>query len=350
MLRIVLRDMPDKPATIKEIAKLLNISVSTVSRALHDHTSIGLTTKQKVKKLAQELNYEPNQAAISFQKGRSYTIGVILPELSESFFSAAISGIEDTANKRNYTVMLAQSHDSEEMERKLVNKMKNQRVDGLLVSTTKYTSSYDHFDTLKQANIPVVFFDRIPSIKNIHSVACNMETGTFEAVNFLLKKGHRAIGMINGPSTLFAAKERREGYINAMSKNRLKFDHSLVVNCDLTEEGAIKAMDDLLNNKRKPTAIVTFNDYIALFAIRYARKLGIKINEDIVFVSYANLPLINYMDHTPMASVEQFPYLQGQKATDILIDLLNKAPDDNNARQAYFNVVVESQLVINDKY
>ena len=341
--------MSEKPATIKEIAKALNISVSTVSRALHDHPSIGITTKMRVKQVAKDLNYEPNQAAILFQKGKSYNIGVILPELSESFFSTAVSGIEDTANKRNYTVLLAQSHDSEETERKLVAKMKNQRVDGMLISISKNTSSYDHFDVFRKANIPVVFFDRIPSIKNIHSVACNMETGTFEAVNFLLKKGHRVIGMINGPTALYATNERKEGYIQALIKNRLKFDPSLLVNCDLTEAGTIKAMDELLNNKRKPTAIVTFNDYVALFAIRYARSRNIVINQELTFVSYANLPLINYMDFVPVASVEQFPYLQGQKATDILIDLLNRANKKDDTKQAYYSIIVESQLVINGK-
>jgi len=341
--------MSEKPATIKEIAKILNISASTVSRALHDHASIGLITKMRVNQLAKELNYEPNQTAINFQQGKSYNIGVILPELSESFFSTAVSGIEDTANKRNYTVLLAQSHDSEEMERKLVAKMKNQRVDGLLISIAKNTSSYDHFEMLTKLNIPVVFFDRIPSIKNVHSVACNMETGTFEAVSFLLKKGHRAIGMINGPATLHASGERKEGYINAMIKNRLKFDPSLLVNCDLTELGTTRAMDELLNNKRKPTAVVTFNDYVALFAIRYARSLNIAINDELTFVSYANLPLINYMDYVPAASVEQFPYIQGQKATDILIDLLNKPNSIDGSKQAYYSVIVESKLVVNNK-
>ena len=341
--------MVKKPTTIKEIAKALNISVSTFSRALHDHPSIGLVTKMRIKQLAKELNYEPNQTAIFFQKGKSYNIGVILPELSEAFFSTAISGIEDTANKRNYTVLLAQSHDSEETERKLVAKMKNQRVDGMLISITKNTSSYDHFDVFRKSNIPVVFFDRIPSIKNIHSVACNMETGTFEAVSFLLKRGHRVIGMINGPTTLYATAERREGYIQALIKNRLKFDPSLLVNCDLTEAGTIGAMQELLCNKRKPTAIVTFNDYVALFAIRYARSQNIVINEELTFVSYANLPLINYMDYVPVASVEQFPYLQGQKATDILIDLLNSPNTKDDAKQAYYTITVESQLVINQK-
>lgn len=335
--------------TIKEIARILNFSVSTVSRALHDHPSIGIVTREKIKKLARELNYEPNQSAIFFQKGKTFTIGVILPELTETFFSVAISAIEDTAYQKNYTVILGQSHDDEQRERQLIEKMKNNRVDGLLVSVAKNTSKYDHFDMLKKYNIPVVFFDRIPPIHDIHYVACNMETGTIEAVSYLLKRGHRAIGMINGPTTLFATNERREGYIKAMVKNRLKFDPSLIVNCDLTEEGTRAALDELMNNKRRPTAVVTFNDYVALFAIKHARDLNLEINKDIEFVSYANLPLINYMDHIPIASVEQFPHLQAQKAAEILLDLLGRKENAIKEQSAYYNSIVESQLVKNIK-
>src|SRR5213083_2139500 len=126
-----------KQPTIKEIAKRLNISVSTVSRALHDHHSIGLQTKMRVQQLAKELNYEPNQTAIFFQQRRTFTVGVILPELSEAFFSSAISGIEDCAYKNNYTVIMGQSHDSEDKEKLLIETMKNHRVDGLLISIAK---------------------------------------------------------------------------------------------------------------------------------------------------------------------------------------------------------------------
>ena len=175
--------MSSKPATIKEIARQLNVSVSTVSRGLHDHPSIGLATRQKIKKLAAELNYEPNQTAIFLQKGSTETIGVILPELSEAFFSTVVNAIEEVANKRNYTVLLAQSHDDEELEKKLIDKMRKHRVDGLLISVGKNTSSYQHFEKLKQLDIPVVYFDRIPAMQNIHYVACNMETGTVAAVN-----------------------------------------------------------------------------------------------------------------------------------------------------------------------
>lgn len=322
---------------------MLNISVSTVSRALNDHSSIGITTKMRVKKLAESLNYEPNQKAIQFLQGKSHTIGVILPELSESFFSAAISGIEEIAYQRNYTVLIAQSHDDAEREKLLVEKMKTQRVDGLLVSVSKTTSTYAHFEVFKKLHIPVVFFDRIPPLKDIHSVASNLESGTYEAVSFLLKKGHRSIGMINGPGTLVASNERKEGYIKAMTANRLKFDPSLILSCDLSEKGTIKVMDAMLNHKRKPTAIVTFNDYVALFAMRHARTLNI---QEMDFVSYANLPIIHYMSEAPVASVEQFPYKQGGKAAEILIDLINKPKNEILAEQAYFNIVIPSELVI----
>jgi len=341
--------MKAKPVTIKEIAKILNVSVSTVSRALHKHPSISVATQLKVQKLANELNYEPNQTAIFFQQGKTYTIGVILPELSEAFFSSAISAIEETAYKRNYTVLLAQSHDDEEMEKQLVEKMKNQRVDGLLVSVAKTTSGFEHFDMLKKYNIPIVFFDRIPPVKNIHYVCCNIETGSIEAVNYLLQKGHRSIGMINGPPTLAASGERKEGYIKAMQKYRLKFDPSLVISCDLTEDGTHAALDILLANKRHPTAIVTFNDYVYLYAVNHAQKLKINLDEGLQFVSYANLPIIKYLNYAPVASVEQFPYLQGQKAADILMDLLAQKEQPSDDVQAYYKVVIESKLIENEK-
>jgi LacI family repressor for deo operon, udp, cdd, tsx, nupC, and nupG len=341
--------MSSKPATIKEIARRLNVSVSTVSRGLHDHPSIGLTTRQKIQKLARELNYEPNQTAIFLQKGSTETIGVILPELSEAFFSTAINAIEEVANQRNYTVLLAQSHDDEELEKKLIEKMRKHRVDGLLISVGKNTSSYQHLENLKQHNIPVVYFDRIPTMANIHYVACNMETGTVAAVNYLLRKGHRSIGLINGPATLLASTERKTGYINALTKNRLKYDPSLVVSCDLTEAGTVIALDELLAGKRNPTAIVTFNDYVALWAIKHARNIGLKVNQHLEFVSYANLPLTNYIEQAPTASVEQFPYLQGQKAADILLDLLQQKKQLHGEQTAFYKIIVESQLVERDQ-
>ncbi|WP_018616867.1 LacI family DNA-binding transcriptional regulator [Segetibacter koreensis] len=337
--------MTFKQPTIKEIAKRLNISVSTVSRALHDHSSIGLRTKMRVRQVANELNYEPNQTAIFFQQRKTFTLGVILPELSEAFFSTAISAIEDTANKHNYTVLLGQSHDQEEREKQIVETMKNHRVDGLIVSISKNTINFDHFEALRKYAIPVVFFDRIPNMPDIHYVACNIQSGSLQAVSYLLNKGHRIIGMINGPDKMMASMQRLEGYLKAIKKHRLKYDPILIVSSDLTKEGTYDAMRQLTTMRRKPTAIVAFNDYVALDAVQYARGQQMKINEDITFVSYANLPLSHYTAFPPAASVEQFPYEQGQKATEILLDLLNKNKDEN-IPPSYNNIIIESKLVI----
>lgn len=341
--------MEQKPITIKEIAKRLNISFSTVSRALHDHPNIGLRTKTRVQQLAKELNYEPNQTAIFFQQRKTFTIGVILPELSEAFFSTSINGIEDTAEKNKYTVLLGQSHDSEEREKKILETMKNHRVDGVIISISKNTENYEHFESLKKFGIPVVFFDRIPKMNDIHYVACNMISGTIQAVLYLINKGHRVIGMINGPEKLFATQERKDGYMQSMTKSRLKFDPSLVVNSDLTLEGTQLAMEELLSSKRKPTAIITFNDYVALDAIRYAQKRKRKINKDICFVSFANLPVSTYSAFPPLASVEQHPYIQGQKATEILVELMNKSKEETPQNEAFYKIIIESQLILHDK-
>ncbi len=337
--------------TITEIAKQLNISVSTVSRALHDHKTIGLRTRMRVQELAKKLNYEPNQTAIFFQQGKTFTLGVILPELSEAFFSAAISGIEDAAHKGNYSVLMGQSHDNVEKEKELIDTMKKHRVDGLLISMAKNTNNYEHFEALQRYNIPVVFFDCVPKMPNIHYVACNMINGTIEAINFLFKKGHRIIGMINGPEKLPATKERLDGYIQAMTKSRLKYDPSLVLNSNLTKKSVCALTEKLLTGKRRPTAIVTFNDYVALDAVQQAQKMKFKINKDICFVSYANLPLTIYTAFPPMASVEQFPYLQGQKATETLIDLLNQKNNElaENTNAIYYKIILESQLMIHNK-
>lgn len=340
--------MSAKLPTIKEIAKQLNISASTVSRALNGHPAIGLRTKTRVQELAKQLNYEPNQTALFFQQRKTYTIGVILPELSEMFFSASISGIEDAAEKRNYTVLLGQSHDDEKREQKIVETMKNHRVDGLIVSISKNTNNYDHFESLKKYDIPVVFFDRIPNMPDIHYVACNMASGTIQAINYLFKKGHRVIGMVNGPERLFASQERKQGYQQAMAKSRLKFDPSLIVNTDLTAEGTCRATEELLKSKRKPTAIVAFNDYVAMDAVQCALKHNRKINKDLCFVSYANLPISNYTAYPPQASVEQFPYLQGQKATEILLELLAKN-ENEQGNMTYYKIILDSQLVIHEK-
>jgi LacI family transcriptional regulator len=336
--------MDHHPATLKEIAKRLNVSVSTVSRALHNHPSIGLRTKTLVQKLAKELNYEPNQAAISFKQGKTMTIGVILPNLGEEFFSMAINGIEDVATKNNYTVLIGQSHDESEREIKIVDTMRRQRVDGLIVSLSKSTKSYDHFEQLKKYKIPVVFFDRVPDLHGSYSVSCNLENSSVELVDWLISRGHNQIGFIKGPDALIHSMQRLNGYYDGLKKHKLVAESSFVVSTDLTKLKTQDAMHKLLALKNRPTAVIAFNDYVALDAIKYTRSQGLKINKDIFFVSYANLPVTSYMDDPPIASVEQFPYQQAEKATEILLQLIfSKGTDENIPHK----ILLESKVVVN---
>jgi LacI family transcriptional regulator, repressor for deo operon, udp, cdd, tsx, nupC, and nupG len=334
--------------TIKEIAKKLNISASTVSRALHDNERISMMTKIRVQKLAREMEYEPNQKAIFFQQKKTFMIGVILPDLAETFFSTAISAIEDTSSNHKYSVLLGQSHDSEVREKHIVETIMNHRVDGLIVSIAKSTTNYEHFDMLRKYDIPVVFFDRVPNIPNIHSVGCDVEAGTVQAMKFLLRNGHRVIGMINGPERISSAQQRLEGYIKGLRSHPLKYDPSLVVSSDLMKEGTEKAMAELLSLKRKPTAVLAFNDDVALDAIQFARKKKIKINKDITFVSFSSQFMINCTAFPPVASVDQFPYQQGQKAVEVLLGLMSKIKD--NPEITEFNkITVESKFAIHNQ-
>lgn len=337
--------MIQKPATIKEIARRLNVSVSTVSRALHNHPSIGLRTKMQVQKLAEELNYEPNQAAISFKQGKTFTIGVILPNLGEEFFSTAINGIEETAIQNNYTVLIGQSHDDIEREKKIVDTMRKHRVDGLLVSLSKNTDSYEHFEQLKKYSIPVVFFDRVPDTPDTFTVSCNLKNSSAQLVDWLVSQGHRHIGFIKGPDTMSPSQERLNGYLEGLKKNKIAVDTAYIVQTNLEKEKTTDAMHQLLKLKKRPTAVIAFNDYIALDAIKYCRNQGLKVNKDIFFVSYANLPVTSYLDDPPLASVEQFPYEQAEKATEMLLQLIN---DKNAGDGMERKIVMQSKVIVNE--
>lgn len=329
--------------TIKEIAKRLNVSVSTVSRALNDHPRIGLRTKMRVQELAKELNYEPNAQAIFFKQKKTFVIGVVIPSIREEFFSQAISGIETAAMEYHYTILFGQSYDNPEREKAVVEAMKKQRVDGLLISLSKRTKKFDHLVALEQMSIPVVYFDRVPPFEKANKVFCNLYNGTIEMIHWLVNHGYRRIALINGPDEMAASKERLKGYIDGLSKKRLKADMKLVVQTDFSKEKTIAAMKHLLALKNHPDAIISFNDYVHMDAVQYAYQQGININRDIAFVSYANLPITGYTAFPPLLSLEQYPYGQGEKAMQMMMQLL--AREDENAGDNFYTEELSATLI-----
>ena len=332
----------NKPTTIKEIARKLKISPSTVSRALNDHPSIGLVTTMRVKKLAEEMAYEPNQTAIFFKQRKTFTIGVILPKLSEPFFSEAISAIENVAEDKKYTVLLGQSLDDEGREASIIQTFKNHRVDGILISLGKNTEDTDFEEILSKTEIPIVFFDCVPDLENVHKVYSDLGSGMIEAIEAFIDRGHQKIALINGPESLLASKERAEAFIQALKKKGIDPQEGYIVNTDLTEHGNEAAMEKICSLTDRPSAIVSFNDFVTLDLIRYAKQKGLVLNQDLFFISYANYPLWKYMDNPPMGSIEQYPDQQAQRAAEILFDCIDKKEHVENPQ----HVVFPSKLIL----
>ncbi|NQD69162.1 LacI family DNA-binding transcriptional regulator [Sphingobacterium shayense] len=333
--------MKKKPATIKEIARKLKISPSTVSRALNDHPSIGLVTTMRVKKVAEELNYEPNQTAIFFKQRRTFTIGVILPSLSEPFFSSAISEIENVAADQNYTVLMGQSHDDAERELQIIQTFRKHRVDGILMSLGKNTEDLSFVEMLNESEIPIVFFDCVPKIDAVNKVYSDLSSGMKEAIQAFASIGHQNIALINGPENLLASQERNKAYRVALEGETLQYDEKYVVNTDLTESGNIEAIEKLLAIPDRPSAIVSFNDFVTLDVMKYVRQKGLVQKKDIYFISYANYPLWKYMENPPMGSIEQDPDKQARKAAEILFEHIGTKEDI-----APETVVFKSKLVL----
>jgi DNA-binding LacI/PurR family transcriptional regulator len=202
-------------------------------------------------------------------------------------------------------------------------------VDGLIISLSKQTNKYDHLTALEKYNIPIVYFDRVPPFEKVNKVYCNLFKGTVEMVGWLISRGYKRIALINGPDKLGASKERLNGYIEGLSKKKLKVDMQMVEKTNLSREGTYAAMKNLLSLKHPPIAIITFNDYVHMDAVQYAQQQGIQVNKDIIFVSYANLPITNYTAFPPLVSIEQYPYGQGERAMEIMIKLLHDKTENN---------------------
>lgn len=330
--------------TIKQIAQALQISISTVSRALQNNPRIGLKTRERVIEMAKKLHYIPNPAAMLLRKNQTFTIGVILPTLTEEFFSLAITGIEDVVMEKGYHVLVSQSRDNYEREKQLVESFLRTRVDGVLVSVAGQTNHYAHFKKLEEYGIPTVFFDRVPRNLPVHKVRCNVEQGAKEAIQFLYDRGIRRIALLNGPSNLAVSDERLNGYLTALHNFNLFSSPRHIRSTNLTREDTWAQMAHFVSLSEPPEAILCFNDYVALYAMQYCSRRGIRPNQDIAFISFANLPITQFMDNAPMASVEQFALEMGKQSAELLLQCIQTpAPPET-----YFEKVIETELVIHN--
>ena len=331
-------------STIKDIARELNVSSSTVSRALKDYPGISEETKRKVKDMANKLNYRPNAIALSLRKSRSFTIGVIIPEVVHFFFSTVVSGIEEVAFSRGYNVILTQTNEKLEREKSSIETMLSNQIDGFLVSYSKETTNFEHFSKLLDKGYPIVFFDRVPEIPGAIHVIVDDHKGAFEATKHLLLQGYSTIVHLAGPSNLKISQERMRGYQDALKSFGIEPNPNLIVECPQgTEEEAEKITARLFNEHTpRPDAFFANNDMAAVGAMMAAKRAGFLVPEEIGIVGFSNWQFCSMVDPS-LSSVAQPGSRIGAKATDILLDLIEKKinPEDFQS-----SIVLQTELLV----
>ena len=334
--------MVQKPEiTIHDIAQKLNISASTVSRALKDNPLISETTREKIKKAAIEMGYRPNVMAANLRTRRTNTIGVIVPLINRHFFSSVISGIEDVAYKQGFAVTISQSNDNQEKESTIAHTLFSNRVDGLILSIGMETQSYDHLKLFSERNIPLVFFDRIVEEIPAHKIVIDDFGGAYRATQHLIEQGRKKVAHIGGPLNLQIYTKREAGYRQAISDAGLQINEDLILHNSLTREDGLNAIKRILQTKERPDAIFCANDTTALSAIIHLKEKGIKIPENIAIVGFSNEPFSELV--TPsISTIKQPGFEMGQKAAELLIKQIGSKVKPKN----YQTIVMETELIV----
>lgn len=310
--------------TIKDIAKVLGLSTSTVSRALRDSYEISPETKEKVLAYAREMNYRPNPIALSLKEKRSSSIGVLVAEIANSFFSQAINGIESVAQENGYNVIIAQSKENFAKEASALNYLASRSVDGIILSVSSETTDFTLIQQMYEKKMPLVFFDRIADSIQTHKVTVDNFKGAYDATIHLIKNGYKNIACIANAPQLSITSERVNGYKAALQKASLSFTEANLVYCNhggLIYEEVETAMKQLLKQKDKPDAIISCADKITTNVMRYAQKKRINIPENIALIGFSNLDLTDLL--SPSLSVVRQPAGEmGKIAAELLIKMI----------------------------
>ncbi len=308
--------MRSSQVTIKDIARILGISPSTVSRALKDHPDINTDTKKAVNELASKLKYQPNAVALSLKNSRSNTIGIMIPEIVHYFFSSVISGIEDVASQKGYTVIICQSNEKFAREVSNAKALLSHRVDGILISISKETNSFDHFVNLQEGGIPLVFFDRIAPGINADQIINDDIDASYNATRHLIENGCKRIAHFAGPQGLIIGRNRLQGYLNALAEAGLPIDKRLIIEAD-TFEKARNTVGQMLDTGNVPDGIFAVNDMTAIGAMQTIQKRGYKIPDQISIVGFSDGYLSGITD-PHLSSVDQHGYEMGTTAAEML--------------------------------
>lgn len=315
-----------KHITIYDIAKQLNISPATVSRALNDHSAVNKVTKQKILKTAAELGYQSNLYASNLRRQYTNTIGVIVPQLNSHFQSSVMAGMEKVANEAGYNLVISQSMGSAKKEIANTKTMFNSRVDGLLVSLAHDTENIDHLKPFFDKNIPVIFYDRVAEHKQCTSIIIDNIQAAYKATSHLIENGCKKIVCITGNLKVNVYLDRSKGYKYALIDNNLPFDESYVISNDLSEDAGIEAAYKILKMNPLPDGIFAANDTCAALCMKTLEKEGISVPKDIAVVGFNNDPVSRIVE--PNLTTIDYPgFEMGEVAVRNLINHLDGLSD-----------------------
>lgn len=335
--------MENNSITIHDIAKSLEIDSSTVSRALNNSDRVSVKTKNKIVEKANELGYQRNLLASNLRKKKTNTIGVIVPRISRHFFSSAISGIEETAFKEGYSVIICQSLEQLKREENLINTLTANRVDGLIMSISMETTNYDHLEGLSKSGTPVLIFDRHCDLPEHNNVLLDDFQGAFEATTHLINQGCKKIVHFSGPSNLKVYQNRLKGYKAALEKNNIDFQEEFVLNSRLMEKDGTALAKKVLALSEKIDGIFSANDVAAISAMQYLKKAGVRIPQDIAMVGFSNEP-ISAVIEPALSTIDQSGSKMGKIATELLLKQIK-----NKSRMANpETVVIKPSLIIRE--
>lgn len=334
--------IPEKEITIYDIARELNISGATVSRALMDHPSVNINTKQRVQDAAKRMGYRSNQLASNLRKKKSNIIGIIVGNLNSSFMSNVIFGVEKVLSDAGYNLIISQSLDSVTKEIAIAQAMYNNRVDGLLVSLAYSTENADHFESFVKRGIPLVYFDRAWPHPECPSVEIDNVRAAYEITSHLIKQGCKRIAHVTAFKLSSVAADRFKGYRQALEEYSIPFDEGLVIPTQLTLEAGVEAAHTLLNMTERPDGVFVTNDACAVSCMQELKRNGIKIPEDIAFAGFNNDTESSIIEPN-LTTVDYKGYEMGTTAAQILLDRLNNANDKKSRKN---RLIQPSEIII----
>ncbi|MEX6689276.1 LacI family DNA-binding transcriptional regulator [Danxiaibacter flavus] len=311
----------NKDITIYDIAKELNISAATVSRALKDHSGINGNTRKRVVEKARQMGYRSNFFASNLRKRKTNTIGVIIPRLNSHFVSTAIAAMEKVASAAGYNIIISQSNESGSKEIINAQTMFDNRVDGLLVSLAYDTDTVNHFSKFAEKNIPVIFFDRVPeSTEQVSIVIDNYRNG-YDITKHLIEQGCKRIAHVTANLKRNVYNERFSGYKHALMDAGINFSDDLVFSCDLSEQASTEVAAKILSMKKLPDGLFAANDMSAACCIRVFKQNGLKIPKDIAIAGFNNDPVSRLIE--PNITTVNYPAFQmGEMAATYMINHL----------------------------